>query len=120
MRSSNRCLGRGSCTLQWEGQLHGLALFIQCIVLYCRAAADAWALQRELSVLYARFYGALVGGLLLIYHGQKYASLVQIARVTWGQDGTPGEAWLCSLAVPWVQNACWAGSDSRAALLLRA
>ena len=39
-----------------------------------RAAADAWALQRELSVLYARFYGALVGGLLLIYHGQRQAA----------------------------------------------
>ncbi|CAK0754278.1 hypothetical protein CVIRNUC_002285 [Coccomyxa viridis] len=35
-------------------------------------ALDPWAAQRELSVLYARFYGALLGGIFLMYQLQGY------------------------------------------------
>lgn len=34
-------------------------------------ALDPWAAQRELSVLYARFYGALLGGIFLTYQLQR-------------------------------------------------
>ena len=37
-------------------------------------ALDPWAAQRELSVLYARFYGALLGGILLMYQLQGCAT----------------------------------------------
>ena len=37
------------------------------------ASLDPWAVQRELSVLYARFYGALLGGIFVMYYLQKYA-----------------------------------------------
>lgn len=35
------------------------------------ASLDPWVVQRELSVLYARFYGALLGGLFLMYQLQR-------------------------------------------------
>ncbi len=38
-------------------------------------ALDPWAAQRELSVLYARFYGALLGGIFLTYQLQRCLSL---------------------------------------------
>ena len=38
-------------------------------------ALDPWAAQRELSVLYARFYGALLGGIFLTYQLQRYSPL---------------------------------------------
>mmetsp|Transcript_37024 Transcript_37024/g.116477 ORF Transcript_37024/g.116477 Transcript_37024/m.116477 type:complete len:266 (+) Transcript_37024:67-864(+) len=35
---------------------------------------EGWiAMRRELSILYSRFYGALVGGIFLMYHTQDYA-----------------------------------------------
>ena len=37
-------------------------------------ALDPWAAQRELSVLYARFYGALLGGIFLMYQLQGCAA----------------------------------------------
>ena len=39
------------------------------------ASLDPWAVQRELSVLYARFYGALLGGIFLMYQLQRYGPL---------------------------------------------
>ena len=38
-------------------------------------ALDPWAAQRELSVLYARFYGALLGGIFLTYQLQRCLDL---------------------------------------------
>lgn len=32
-----------------------------------RASVDPWTAQRELSMLYARFYGVLLGGMLLMF-----------------------------------------------------
>lgn len=32
---------------------------------------DPWTAQRELSILYGRFYGALLGGILLSYYLQR-------------------------------------------------
>lgn len=37
-----------------------------------RASADPWTAQRELSMLYARFYGVLLGGMLLMFQLVKY------------------------------------------------
>ena len=39
------------------------------------AAADPWAAQRELSLLYAQFYGWLLGGILLTYQLQRCVRL---------------------------------------------
>ncbi len=44
-------------------------------------ALDPWAAQRELSVLYARFYGALLGGIFLTYQLQRCTSLLTSAIV---------------------------------------
>ena len=33
---------------------------------------EAWAAHRELSLLYGRFYGALLGGVFLTYQFQRY------------------------------------------------
>ena len=43
------------------------------------AALDPWSTQRELSILYARFYGALLGGILLSYHLQRCMPLLVFA-----------------------------------------
>ena len=45
-------------------------------------ALDPWAAQRELSVLYARFYGALLGGIFLTYQLQRCTSLLISALAT--------------------------------------
>ncbi len=37
-----------------------------------RSNADPWTAQRELSMLYARFYGVLLGGMLLMFQLVKY------------------------------------------------
>ena len=37
------------------------------------SALDAWAAQRELSLLYVRFYGALLGGIFLTYQLRRRA-----------------------------------------------
>jgi hypothetical protein len=37
------------------------------------AGLEPWAAQRELSVLYARFYGALLGGVFLSYQLRRCA-----------------------------------------------
>ena len=36
-----------------------------------QAVADSWSTQHELSVLYARFYGALLCGIFLAYQFQR-------------------------------------------------
>lgn len=36
---------------------------------------DPWAAQRELSVLYARFYGSLLAAILLTYQLRKYVKI---------------------------------------------
>ncbi len=36
-----------------------------------RGGMDAWTAQREVSVLYARFYATLLGGILLTYQLQQ-------------------------------------------------
>lgn len=38
-----------------------------------RGGVDSWTAQREISVLYARFYAALLGGILLTYQLQRWA-----------------------------------------------
>lgn len=38
-----------------------------------RTGVDAWTAQREVSVLYARFYATLLGGILLTYQLQRCA-----------------------------------------------
>ena len=55
-------------------------------------ALDPWAAQRELSVLYARFYGALLGGIFLTYQLQRCLHLPysvvpkSCSRMTCAQD----------------------------------
>ncbi|KAI3438284.1 hypothetical protein D9Q98_000719 [Chlorella vulgaris] len=39
-------------------------------------ASDPWAAHREVSVLYARFYAALLGGILLTYQLQRHMPLL--------------------------------------------
>lgn len=36
-----------------------------------RGGVDPWTAQREVSVLYARFYATLLGGILLTYQLQR-------------------------------------------------
>lgn len=46
--------------------------FLLCIWRARRGAGvDPWAAQREVSVLYLRFYAALLGGILLTYQLQR-------------------------------------------------
>lgn len=40
----------------------------------CRRSQDGWQQQREQSLMYARFYGALLLGILLTYQLQKCAA----------------------------------------------
>ena len=55
-------------------------------------AQDVWAQQRELSVLYARFYGALLGGVFLSFQLRRW---VYYSCITFGKPwkifmlGTP-------------------------------
>lgn len=51
---------------------------------------DPWTAQRELSILYGRFYGALLGGILLSYYLQR------CARYAAGQVG-----WRWQQCNPW-------------------
>lgn len=36
-----------------------------------RASSDSWTAQRDASLLYARFYAGLLGGILLTYQLQR-------------------------------------------------
>lgn len=45
-------------------------------------APDPWAQQRELSILYARFYSALLGGIFVSYQLQRCAALPTNTRTT--------------------------------------
>jgi hypothetical protein len=40
------------------------------------SALDPWAAQRELSILYARFYGALLAGIFLTYQLQRWMKFI--------------------------------------------
>ncbi|KAL4452456.1 hypothetical protein ABPG75_008118 [Micractinium tetrahymenae] len=44
-----------------------------------RGGVDAWTAQREVSVLYARFYATLLGGILLTYQLQRHMPLLMFA-----------------------------------------
>ena len=49
-----------------------------------RGMVDAWTLQTELSALYARFYGALLGSLLICYNLRRYMrALMLILHLFW-------------------------------------
>ena len=39
-------------------------------------ALDTWHTQRELAVLYIRFYGALLGSIFITYQSQRSANLL--------------------------------------------
>jgi hypothetical protein len=41
-----------------------------------RGSVDPWTAQREVSVLYARFYAALLGGILVTYQLQRHVPLL--------------------------------------------
>ncbi|KAK9832712.1 hypothetical protein WJX81_003010 [Elliptochloris bilobata] len=43
------------------------------------SSLDAWAAQRELSLLYVRFYGALLGGIFVTYQLRRWVKLVVFA-----------------------------------------
>lgn len=44
-----------------------------------RGGVDAWTAQREVSVLYARFYATLLGGILLTYQLQRHMPILMFA-----------------------------------------
>lgn len=48
-----------------------------------RGAQDGWQQQRELTLMYARFYGALLLGILLTYQLQKYMKWVLFGLYSW-------------------------------------
>ena len=54
-------------------------------------ALDTWHTQRELAVLYIRFYGALLGSIFITYQSQRSACLCihYIALIIWSQQRVP-------------------------------
>ena len=96
-------------------------------------ALDPWAAQRELSVLYARFYGALLGGIFLMYqlqgcatcHPGQHQPFPAIARMLGHQDMCsrgPGKA-DCPHSRSWslhsMGNLGWGPASTACELLLQ-
>lgn len=71
-----------------------------------RSSSDSWTAQRDASLLYARFYAGLLGGILLTYQLQR--CVVWGLRVA-GGHGTDLPGCLTWWAAVVAQLAGWTG-----------
>ena len=70
------------------------------------SALDAWAAQRELSLLYVRFYGALLGGIFLTYQLRRRAPEPQTPSIGFRPRSASCRCCACASTAR-----CWAASS---------